>query len=102
MRIHDKRFYLPENVTIYKRVLQGEFVYEDNAIAGRQVLSGKHNYSEGFNRATRELTEERVRVRSSISSRSVNKNLKRQGWQRKRKKANEKMSPSIVWIHFSH
>ena len=54
-------------------------------------MSGDYKFIEGFEEATRELMEECARVRSFIPARLVNTNLKRQGWQTRWLKANEKM-----------
>ena len=38
--------------------MRGEFGYQANTLAGRQVLSGNYKFAEGFDGATRELMEE--------------------------------------------
>ena len=60
--------------------MRGEFGYQANTLAGRQVLSGNYKFTEGFHEATRELMEECARVRTMINARSVNTNMKWQGW----------------------
>ena len=78
-RIHDHRFYLPEQALVCQGTMRGKFGYQANMLAERQVLSGNYNFTEGFDKATRELMEECARVRSLIPARSVNINLNRQG-----------------------
>jgi hypothetical protein len=101
-KIHDKCFYLPAQASVCKGVLRGEFGYQANTAAGRQVLRGEYSFGEGFDEGTMELMEECARIRSIIPARSVNTNLKRHGWQTRWMKANEKTSSSISGLHFSH
>ena len=100
--IHDKRFYLPEKSPICKGKLRGEFGYQANTEAGRQVLNGSYDYDEDFDESSKELLVEITRVSEIIPARSVDTNLRRVGWQRRWSKAKEKTSSSVSGRHFSH
>ena len=100
--IHDKRFYLPENLQSAKANSDGEFGYQVNTEAGRQVLNGSYDYDEEFDESTKELLEEITRVSKMTTARLVDTNLKTVGWQRRWSKAKEKASPLVSGRHFSH
>ena len=100
--MHNKRFYLSEQAAICKGKLRGEFGYQADTEAGRQVLGGNYAYDEDFDEPTKEMLDEISRVSKIISARSVDSNLKRGGWQRRWSRAEEKMSSSVSRRHFSH
>ena len=100
--IHDERFYLAEQAPICQDRLRGEFGYQADTLAARQVLKGTYVYSENFDQSTKEILEECARVRSVITAGSVKTNLKRGGWQQRWGKAKEKTSSSVSRLHFDH
>lgn len=56
--IHDNIFYLSEQSPICKGKPRGEFEYQADTVAGRQVLNGSYVYDEEFDGPTKELLEE--------------------------------------------
>ena len=101
-KIHDERLYAAEKAPICQVMLGGEFGYQADTQAARQVLDGTYNYTEDFDPPTKELLDECAWVRTIIPARSVNINLKRGGWQHRWGKAKEKTSSSVSGLHFSH
>ena len=86
-KIHDEQFYLAEQAPICQDRLRGEFGYQADTLAARQVLEGTYVYSEDFDESTKEILEECARVRSVIPAGSVKTNLKQGGWQQRWGKA---------------
>ena len=66
------------------------------------MLGDNYVYSEGFDKSTKELLKEILRVSKIIPARSVDTNLKRVGWQWRRSKAKEKTPSSVSGEHFSY
>ena len=81
---------------------RGEFRYQADTPAARQVLDGTYNYTEDFDLPTKELLDECAQVRTIIPDWSVNINLKRGGWQHRWGKAKEKTLSSVSGLQFSH
>ena len=75
-KIHDERFYVAEQAPMCQDRLRGEFWYQADTPAARQLLDGTYNYTEDFDPPTKELIDECARVRTIISARLVNINLK--------------------------
>ena len=90
-KIHDEQFYVAEKVPICQDMLRGEFGYQSDTPSARRVLDGTYNYTEDFDPPTKELLDECAWVRTIITARSVNINLKRGGWQHQWAKAKEKI-----------
>ena len=65
-KIHDERFYAAEKAPICQDRLRGEFVYQADTPAARQVLDGTYDYTEDFGPPTKELLDECARVRTII------------------------------------
>ena len=80
-KIHNERFYAAEKAPICQDRLRGEFEYQADTPAARQLLDGTYNYTEDFDPPTKELLNECARVITIIPAWSVNINLKRGGWQ---------------------
>ena len=78
-KIHDERFYVAEHAPICQDRLRGEFEYQADTPAARQLLDSTYNYTEDFDPPTKELLDKCARVRTIIPARSVNINLKRVG-----------------------
>ena len=93
---------VPEQSSICKGKLRGEFGYQVNTKARRQVLNGVYAYGEDFGESTKELLEEITSVSEIIPVRSVDTTLKRVGWQQRWSKAKENTSSSVLGRHFSH
>ena len=54
-KIHDERFYVSEHAPICQDRLRGEFGYQTDTPAARQMLDGTYNYIEDFGPPTKEL-----------------------------------------------
>ncbi|KAL7540166.1 hypothetical protein ACHAWF_006609, partial [Thalassiosira exigua] len=62
--VHEKRFYLAEKAPICKGNLRGRFGYRAATPAAKAVLAGTYDYeTNAVDQATRDLLEERARIR---------------------------------------
>ena len=77
-------------INMSRQAKRREFGYQADTPAARRVLDGTYNYTEYFDPPNKELLDECARVRTIITDRSVNINLKRGGWQHIWGKAKEK------------
>ena len=66
------------------------------------MLNGSYDYDEDFDKSTKELLEEIMRVSETIPARSIDTNLKIVCRQRRWSEAKEKTSSSVSGQHFSH
>ena len=64
--IHNKRFYLAEQLPICKGSMREAFGYLATTIAAQQVLAGTYSYPEGFEQATRKLFEACAEIRLRV------------------------------------
>ncbi len=70
--VHRKRFFLAKAVPICQELLCGLFGYNSDTETARAILAGTYNYPEYFDQATKELCQERTRLREIIPENSIN------------------------------
>ena len=100
--IHKKRFVLAEDAPLCQRPLRGMFGYCAVSITAQSILSGKYNYPDNFDQATREILEECARIRLTIPIDAVSTVISPTQWASHWRKAKETTSSSISGRHFGH
>jgi hypothetical protein len=82
--------------------LRGEFGYNAETLAARQVLAGTYQFGEDFDEATKRICEALADIRRVVPEDSVEKIITKEIWQKKWKGKKEETSSSVSTLHFGH
>eukprot|EP00956_Cyclotella_meneghiniana_P027276 scaffold60862_cov41-Cyclotella_meneghiniana.AAC.6 len=100
--VHQSRYHMAEEAPICQGKLRGEFGYNAETIAARQVLEGTYQFGDDFHEGTRRICEAIADVRGMVSEDSVDHIISREIWQQKWRKKKEETSSSVSKLHFGH
>lgn len=100
--VHQSRYHLAEEASICQGKLRGEFGYNADTLAARQVLAGTYQFEDDFDQATKRSCEALADDREIVPADSVDKILTKEIWQKKWKKKKEETSSSVSKLHFGH
>ena len=100
--VHWKRYNLAKDAPICQGTLCDQFGYTATSPTAQSVLDGTYVFPPDMDKATRELFEEIVHIRSKVPSDSVKGLISQECWQQRWKKVNEDTSLSQSGLHFGH
>ncbi len=100
--IHYKQFYLAEEAPICNGKLRGEFCYNAISPTAWEILAGTYDYSEDFDRTTKELCKECTIIRQTIPKDSIDTKITKENHHEHRRRAKEETSSSYSRLHFGH
>ena len=100
--VHQTRYHMAEEAPICQGKLRGEFGYNADTLAARQVLAGQYVFSDDFHASTRRLLESIADIRRQVPSDSIDNIITREIWQQKWRKKKEKTASSVSKLHFGH
>ena len=100
--VHQTRYHMAEEAPICQGKLRGEFGYNADTLAARQVLSGQYEFGEDFHEGTKRLMESIADIRQQVPIDSVDTIITREVWQQKWKKKKEQTASSVSKLHFGH
>eukprot|EP00956_Cyclotella_meneghiniana_P010074 scaffold13929_cov79-Cyclotella_meneghiniana.AAC.4 len=100
--VHQSRYHLAEEAPICQGRLRGEFGYNAETLAARQVLAGTYQFGEDFHEGTKRICEAISDISSTVQMDSIDQIITREIWQQKWKKKKEETSSSVSKLHFGH
>ena len=83
LNIHDKRLITVKQAPVCQERLRRKFGYQAVSKSAKDVLDGTYDYAIDFDQSTKELMQERERIRQIIPPQSVDIRLRQQLWQNK-------------------
>ena len=100
--VHQSRYHLAEEAPICQGALRGQFGYNADMLAARQILNRSYTFGQDFHMGTRKVLEAAADFREKIPQDEVDKIIVHKVWQDKWKKKKEETSSSVSKLHFGH
>jgi hypothetical protein len=100
--IHQKRFYLAEEVLLCSGPLRGAFGYNAVSPIAKMILNGTFDYPPNFDDATKEILQECAKIRLLVPKDSVSTSITKEDWGNHWGPTKEVTALSVSGGHFGH